>query len=231
MKKLKDIFLVIGTLAMILAIGSLIILAIGAIVYAIGWLWSQIPFGIAGFILGVLVIAFTFLITKSLFPERKFKPEINFIGELKTAEICGYIFGFFLIWASFIWFVLPNRILSILPSFGTVLTYLFVATLIFYGATACIAVGIISLRGFFLGSLFYLGCGIFGVWLVNMPVWNYTEKLPDDYYFFGKFIFAFLILLEICYTIFFQLLPIAHQERLKFEADKKGDLHKVKPPS
>ena len=83
--------------------------------------------------------------------------------------------------------------------------------------------GIVSFHTYFLGGVFFLACGIFGVILVNIPIWTYTETLPSDYYLFGKFMFAVILFFEFIYTIFFHVLPIMQNEKNILAKNKKSD--------
>ena len=223
MKKIKEIFSVLGTLGLILVVGLLVISVLGGIILGVQWLWKQIPFGVSGFFLGLFILGITFYFSKITHPERKFRFEIDFINELKTAEILGNLFGIVLLSASIIWFFTPKQMLSALPTFGSFIFYLVIIIFLFYGTAACIAAGIVSFHTYFLGGVFFLACGIFGVILVNIPIWTYTETLPSDYYLFGKFMFAVILFFEFIYTIFFHVLPIMQNEKNILAKNKKSD--------
>jgi hypothetical protein len=207
MGKIKDTLIALGGLGMILSVGIVLILVFGALTIGIKMLWAMIPFGIAGFILGSVILFITGFLARQFMPERKIRFSGDFFNELGFLEISGYLFGLIIIFASLLWFVLPDQVLRGMPSFGNVLAYSLVAILLFYGAAECLAVGIITLRTYFLGSVFYIGCGLLGIYLVNMPIWKYTESLPGDYFLLGKVLFVFLFLLQIFYMTFFHFIP------------------------
>lgn len=219
MIKFKDILISVGFLAIVITIGVAVIFLLGGLSMGIQWLWKQIPFGISGFALGSVIIAITVFMARQIMPERKFKLSWDFLDELGVLEIIGYLLGCVLIFASILWFVTPYHVLRVLPSFGTVLTFLLIGTLIFFGAAACLAQGISAWRIYVLGSLFYFACGVFGVWVVNSIIWSYTEVLPSDYYMFGKAIFAFLLLLQMIYILLFHVLPAIRQNKKESRKD------------
>lgn len=228
MSKLKDTLISIGFLGLILAVGLVLILVFGGLSIGIQWLWKQIPFGIAGFVLGAVIIAVTVFMAKQVMPERKFKFSWDFVNELGFLEVIGYLLGSVILFASLLWFITPNPVLRVLPSFGSVLAFSLIGILLFYGAASCFAVSIISWRVYILGSFFYFVCGAVGIGIVNLAIWGYTEDLPTDYYLFGKAIFAFIFLVQMLYIALFHIVPAIQQykkeaaEELK-NANKKGE--------
>ncbi len=211
MGKFKDTLIGLGGLGLILLVGVVLIAVFGGLSMGIQWLWKQIPFGVAGLILGSIIVCGTFFFAKQIYPDRKFSLKWEFLNELEAVEIIFYLFGFVIVFSSVLWFIVPNSIFRNLPSFGTVLVSSIIGTLLFYGASACLSLSIVSLRIYILGSLFYLACGIFGVVIVNLPIWNYTNNLPTDYYLLGKAIFLFIFFIQSLYIFFFHIMPAIRQ--------------------
>ena len=213
--------MIFGTLGLILLVGVVLMLGLAGLSYGVQWLWNLVPFGVAGFLFGLIIIAITFFFSRKVFPERRFRFTFDYLGKLHFLEIIAYLYGFIIISASILWFFLPPAFIQTFPPFGDVFSFSIFAVFFLYGVGGCLTTSVLALRFYILGSVFYGACVIFGLLVINLPIWNFTERLPKDYYFLGKILFAFIFFLQILYLSFLHLFPAFRQYKKEKIAEAK----------
>ena len=219
MKKILEILKMLGALALILGVGVLLILGFAGVSYGVQWLWSLVHFGIAGFILGVLVVSITTYFTFFTSDSKDFSFSLETINQLSVYSNIGYIAGFLVIAASVFWFFTPQTLVNTLPSFGSVIAFLLMGGLLFVGVLGCLAEAIQSFRYSIWSSLFMLGVSLFGLFVINAPLWSVTEEIPNNYYIVGKVGFLFLLFIQILSLTFFCIIPNLQNGRQREEKD------------
>ncbi len=204
----------LGGLGLVFAIGAGLILGFAGLSYAVQWIWGLTPFGIAGFILGLLVIAGTFYFSGRLFPERDISLSWSFMNQLELLEVLGYLYGICLLIVSFMWFVLPNPVVGAFPSMKDSIGFYIVAPMFIYGIGICFQGAIKGFRVFLFAGLFWGACAFFGLYFVNYHIWAITQRIPNDFFIFGKALFGLILFLQILYIFFFHLFPAVNEYHL-----------------
>lgn len=213
MKRVKSILQMLGGLGLILGVGAVLIIGFAGLSYGVRYVWSLFPFGVAGLFLGSAVILLVWYVPRKLFPESAAEDEPKPPAGTGGPVLLGYLYGASIILASVLWFFLPVSLLGHLPSFGSALGYSLVALLLLYGTGGCLTAAVEMFGDYLPGTLFFLACGLFGLFIVNSPVWSVTEGLPADYYLFGKIFHAAFVLLQLLYLWFFHLVPARSRRR------------------
>lgn len=206
-ENLEIVLTILKVIVGILLIGAILVVVFGGLSLGVQILWKMIPFSVTGFVLGLIIIGITYYFSKEYFPDRKLSLSFNLINELAHFESFGYLYGFLTILASIIWFFLPSGLVQTFPSYVNGFGYSIVAVLMTYGIGNCFGIAILSFRVYLTGSLFYLACGVFGLVIVNYPIWSFTERIPSDYYFLGKAILLLIIFIQIFYIALFHIIP------------------------
>lgn len=223
-ENLQIVLTVLSVIVSILVIGGILIVVVGGLSLGFQAIWGLIPFGISGFILGLVIIAGTFFASKRFFPEREISMSWKLINQLEFLEIIGYLYGICSIIAALVWFVLPTPVIRSFPPLKEYLGLYIAAPLLIYGIGICFQNSIKSWRFYKTGGIFFGLCAVFGLCLVNYQIWQITEKIPGDFYLLGKAFFAFILFLQLLYIIFFHIIPSIKEFHQQVIADEKSIL-------
>lgn len=215
---MKDWLVVIATLSKVLGIGVLLIIGVGALSYGVQWIWAQLSFGFSGLILGILIIAATFYLTKRNSKNQKLDLDLDSIMHLKIHSIIGFLYGFGIIFAAILWFFLPASVINSLPAFGSFFYYSIFWGILFAGTVLSIRQWAYGFENNVLASLFLLGISGFFLIFLNYPIWGAIKNIPTNYQLIGILIFAFLIFFQILSVVFFAVIP-ARQDKLRDESE------------
>lgn len=220
MKDWKAVLGGFGVLALILLIGGVASLALAGISYGIQWLWVQISFGFAGLILGIIIVGITAFLTYKTANRDAFGLNLDSLTHLGILSIIGFLYGFGIIFSSFLWFFLPVSVINSLPGFGEVIYMSFFAGLLFTGVIACVRGIAYDFTGNIGGSLFLAGVAVLCLFLVNLAIWQFIKSIPTNYQSVGILSFLFIIFAESLFLIFFGVIP-ARQDKRRDQMEAK----------
>lgn len=207
----KKVFSIVGRLILmvvcVLAVFQLISLAN----YVVKTGWNSVPFGVAGFVLGVLIIAATTL--ASYWDAKDFQTSFSLtdIQQFGFFRTLGYFYGVIAIFSSVIWFLTPSVVLQSLPAFKAMIPYYLLAPIFLHVGGMLLASGILNLRDKVIIALFWIAMGLVLLGVVNATIWNISENVIGDYYLFGKAFFVFVLILQILYLFTIHVVPAAQK--------------------
>ena len=207
MPETKKILSVIGRLILMVlcVLGAFQLIALANYVVKTGW--SSVPYGIAGFVLGVFIILLTTL--ASYWDSKEFGESFSLtnIQQFGYFRTLGYVYGSVIIFSSIIWFLTPSVVLQSLPTFKAMIAFYLLAPIFLHGGGMMFAALIVRFRESIFGALFNGVLGFVALGIINSVIWNISEPIPGDYYLFGKVFFVFILILQILYIVAIHILP------------------------
>jgi len=209
----KKILSVIGRLILMIVCVLGVFQLISLANYVVKTGWSSVPFGVAGFVLGVLILVVTTLASYWDSKELNTSFSLTDIQQFGFFRTLGYFYGAVAILSSVLWFITPSNVLQSLPSFTAMIPYYLLAPIFLHVGGMLFAAGILHLREKLLTALFWLAMGFVLLGVVNASLWNISENLTGDYYLFGKAFFVFLFILQVIYLVAIHILPVLGQDR------------------
>ncbi|MDH3528182.1 MAG: hypothetical protein OEQ28_01335, partial [Acidobacteriota bacterium] len=141
------------------------------------------------------------------------------------AQTLGFLYGITFLMAGGIWFAMPEPLINALPPLKEGLLYSSIGILLIFGIGECVRIAVLSLRVYWLGSVFYFAVAGVVLWVLNGYVWELTLALPDEYFASGALVFASLLFVELAYLILIKGIP-AHGEQKAVAAVPKSERKK-----
>ena len=219
MVEAKKVFSVVGRLILMLVCVLGVFQLINLANYVVKTGWNSIPFGVAGFVLGVFIIIATTLASYWDSKDYKISFSLTDIQQFGFFRNLGYFYGAVAILSSVTWFITPSIVLQSLPSFKAMIPYYLLSPIFLHVGGMLFAAGILHLREKLITALFWVAMGFVLLGVVNASLWNISGNVTGDYYLFGKALFVFLFILQLSYLLVIHVFPaLERNKRLSGDA-------------
>lgn len=218
----RHLFRFIRGLLIVLAVAAGVIALAAGLSNGIRWIWQLVPLGVAEIVLGSTVLAVTIYFSRN---SRAFGSGIPLMERLRVThfgQTLGILFGSAFVFAGAIWFAMPEPLLNALPPFKEGSLYFFVGILLVFGVGECVRIAVLSLKIYWLGSVFYFAVAGVVLWVLNGFVWDLILELPTDYFAAGAFAFASIIFVELAYLVLIKGIP-AYGARYEVRSVQKSE--------
>lgn len=203
----RNPFRLLKGIGVVLAVTAGLILIAAGLSYGIGWIWRLVPVGLAMIVLGTLVFAVTGYLSRN---SLAFESGISLMERLRVAnfgQTLGLLFSIAFLCAGATWFAMPQQLLDALPTFREGLFFSLTGVLLIFGIGECVRIAVLSLRVYWLGSVFYFAVAGVVLWVLNGFVWDTILTFPSDYFVGGALGFALLLFVELAYLVFIKGIP------------------------